>query len=98
MDRVSPVAAAGDARLTTTLLTGGIVAGPVYIVVGAIEILTRPGFDMRRHDLSIMANGDSGWVHILLLIATGLLTIGAAVGMSRAVADGPRRSWVPARA
>jgi len=95
MNRVNAVVAADDARLTTTLLTGGIVAGPVYIVVGAIEILTRPGFDVTRHDLSIMANGDLGLVHIVLLIATGLLTIGAAVGLSRAIQTGRGRTWVP---
>jgi hypothetical protein len=36
-----------------TLLTGGIVTGPIYILVlvGLVEILTRLGFDPTRHDL-----------------------------------------------
>jgi hypothetical protein len=39
-----------------TLLTGGIVTGPIYILVlvGLVEILTRLGFDPTRHDLGLM--------------------------------------------
>jgi len=81
--------------LTRALLISGIVAGPIYILVGALEILTRPGFDMTRHDLSLMANGDWGWVHIALLVGTGLLTIGAAVGLWRALHGGIGGTWGP---
>ena len=82
-------------RLTSSLLIGGIVAGPIYILVGTLEILTRPGFDMTRHDLSLMANGDWGWVHIVLLIGTGLLTIGAAIGLWRALRRSTGGTWGP---
>jgi hypothetical membrane protein len=82
-------------KLTRSLLIGGIVAGPIYILVGCLEILTRPGFDMTRHDLSLMANGDWGWVHIALLIGTGLLTIGAAVGLWRALHGSTAGTWGP---
>jgi hypothetical protein len=68
-------------KLTRHLLVFGVVAGPIYIVVGVIEMLTRPGFDIRRHDLSLMSNGDWGWIHIALLVLTGLLTVAGAVGM-----------------
>ena len=61
-------------KLTRALLFCGVVAGPLYVIVGAIEMLTRPGFDVTRHDLSLMSNGDWGWVHSSLLILTGLLT------------------------
>src|SRR5438445_421685 len=80
-------------KLTRSLLIGGIVAGPIYILVGSLEILTRPGFDMTRHDLSLMANGDWGWVHIALLIGTGLLTIGAAIGLWRALRGSSGGRW-----
>ena len=65
------------AKLTRVLLLCGVVAGPLYVIVGAIEMLTRPGFDVTRHDLSLMSNGDWGWVHSSLLIMTGLLTCAA---------------------
>ncbi len=80
-------------KLTRALLTGGIVAGPLYILVGAVEILTRPGFDMTRHDLSLMANGDWGWVHVTLLVGAGLLTIGAAWGLLRGIRGTRGGTW-----
>src|SRR2546423_3967998 len=78
-----------DAKLTRVLLLCGVVAGPIYVIVGVIEMLTRPGFDPTRHDLSLMSNGDWGWIHISLLILTGLLTIACAVGMRRGLRGGP---------
>jgi hypothetical protein len=37
--------------ITTTwsraLLAGGVVAGPLFTVVGLIQVFTRPGFDIR---------------------------------------------------
>jgi hypothetical protein len=82
-------------KLTQALLTCGVVAGPIYIIVGLIEILTRPGFDMTRHDLSLLSNGDWGWIHIAMLITTGLLTIASAVGMRRVLRGGRGGTWGP---
>jgi hypothetical protein len=81
--------------LVDALLTGGILAGPIYILVGIIEIATRPGFDMTRHDLSLMSNGDWGWVHILMLVTTGLLTIGGAFGLRRVIKGQKGGTWAP---
>ena len=47
-------------QVIRVLLLCGVVAGPLYIIVGGIEMLTRPGFDPTRHDLSLMSNGDWG--------------------------------------
>jgi hypothetical protein len=71
------------AKLTRALLACGVVAGPLYILVGVIEMLIRPGFDLRRHSLSLLSNGQGGWIHIAMLITTGLLTIAGAVGIRR---------------
>ena len=84
-----------DAKLTRVLLLCGVVAGPLYVIVGVIEMLTRPGFDPTRHDLSLMSNGDWGWIHISLLILTGLLTIAGAVGMRRVLRGGRGGTWGP---
>ena len=46
------------AKLTHALLVCGVVAGPLYILVGVIEMLIRPGFDLRRHSLSLLSNGE----------------------------------------
>ena len=84
-----------DAKLTRVLLLCGVVAGPLYVIVGVIEMLTRPGFDPTRHDLSLMSNGDWGWIHVSLLILTGLLTIAGAVGMRRVLRGGRGGTWGP---
>jgi len=77
------------------LLACGFAAGPLYIIVGSIEAVTRPGFDPTRDDLSLLSNGTFGWVHIALLVATGLLTIAGAVGMRRALGRGRGATWGP---
>lgn len=82
-------------RLTRALLSCGVVAGPIYIIVGGIEMFTRPGFDPTRDDLSLMSNGSLGWIHISLFILTGLLTIAGAVGMRCALAGGRGGTWGP---
>jgi hypothetical protein len=100
-DRTRTAAAAvgtpGDAtgRPARALLACGIVAGPIYVVVGAIEMLTRPGFDVTRHDLSLLANGDWGWVHSTLLVTTGLLTVAGAGGLRRALRGGRGGTSIP---
>lgn len=81
--------------VTKALLSGSVIAGPIYVVVGLIEMLTRPGYDLRRHSLSLMSNGDLGWIHITMLILTGLLTIAGAVGMRRILAGSRGGTWGP---
>ncbi len=39
-------------------------ARPVYVVAGLIEILIRPGFDVTRHELSLMSLGNLRWIQI----------------------------------
>ena len=77
------------------LLACGVVAGPLFTVVAVIEMLTRAGFDLRRHDLSLLSNGDLGWIQVASFVVTGLLAIAAAVGVRRALLSGPGRTWGP---
>jgi hypothetical membrane protein len=84
-----------DAKLTKTLLTCGISAGPLYIIIGLIQIAIRPGFDITRHSLSLLANGDLGWIQTLNFLVTGLLLIAGAVGVKRALQSGPGSRWAP---
>lgn len=69
---------------TRALLAVGAAAGPVYLGVGLAQILLRPGFDMTRHPLSLMANGEFGWVQVANFVATAALVIAGAVGLWRA--------------
>lgn len=77
------------------LLAGGAVAGPLYCVVGLVQALTRDGFDLARHPLSLLSNGAWGWVQITNFVVTGLLVIGFAVGMRRVLRTGPGATWAP---
>jgi hypothetical protein len=87
--RSGPPASAGacepDTRVTRSLLGYGVLAGPVYLVAGLAEALTRSGFDLTHDDLSLLANGPLGWVHMTLLVLTGLMTVAGAAGLWRAL-------------
>jgi Protein of unknown function (DUF998) len=74
-----------------SLLLAGAIAGPLYIVVGTIEAIVRDGFDIRVHPLSILANGDGGWIHTSLLVVSGALTVLGALGVRPSVR---RAAWI----
>ena len=83
----SPLVGRGDAdrhaAVTRSLLGYGVLAGPVYVVSGLVQAVTRDGFDLTRHDLSLLANGPSGWVQVVTFVLCGLMTVAAGVGMGR---------------
>jgi hypothetical protein len=70
----------------------GAAAGPLYIIVGTLEALLRDGFDIRIHSLSLLANGTGGWIHSTMMVASGLLTVVGALGLSGMQRTG-RRSY-----
>jgi len=80
------------AAVTRSLLGYGVLAGPCYVLVGVVQGLTRHGFNFAKHDLSLLANGSLGWIQILNLVLSGLMTIAAAVGMRRSRRAG---TWGP---
>jgi hypothetical protein len=90
-----PIGRHAAADATDALLGCGVVAGPLYIGIGVIEMLTRPGFDLRRHSLSVLANGELGWIHSAMLVGTGLLTVAGALGMRRVLTGSRGGSWGP---
>ena len=77
------------------LLACGIVAGPFYVAVGAFEMLARPGYDIRRHALSLLSNGEWGWVNIAMFVISGLLTLAGAFGMRRVMRGSRGGTWGP---
>jgi Protein of unknown function (DUF998) len=84
-----------DVKLTRALLICGVVAGPLFTVVGLVQAYTRPGFDLTRHALSLLENGDLGWIQIGSFLLTGLLFVAGAVGMRRAMAGSRGGTWGP---
>ena len=82
-------------RSSNILLLCGVVAGPLYVVTGGIQMLTRVGFDPSRHALSLMSNGDLGWIQIANFLVTGLLVIACSVGMRQVLHPGRGGTWGP---
>ena len=46
---------------TRSLLDYGVLAGACYLVVELAQARTRDGYDLTRHDQSLLANGPYGW-------------------------------------
>jgi len=84
-----------DAKRARILLTCGIAAGPLYILLGLLQMAIRPGFDITRHSLSLLANGDLGWIQTLNFLVTGILLVAGGVGVKRALQSGPGSRWAP---
>jgi hypothetical membrane protein len=83
------------AKSTRALLICGLVAGPLYTALGVIQMFIRPGFDIRRHALSLLSNGDLGWIQITNFLITGLLVIAGAIGMRRVLRGSHGGTWGP---
>ena len=81
------------AAVSRSLLGWGVVAGPFYLVFGVVLALTRPGFDLSRHPLSVLMLGDHGWLQAVNLILSGVMTIAAALGLARAGAGARSGTW-----
>lgn len=77
------------------LLALGAAAGPLYLLVGLLQVLAREGFDPRRHALSLLSNGDGGWVQVANFIACGALVLAGAVGCRRALRSQRAGTWGP---
>jgi len=91
----NPATCDPQTSVTKSLLGYGVIAGPVYIVVSLAQALTRDGFDLTRHQWSLLAGGDLGWIQIANLIVAGLATIACAVGLRRALTPGRGATWAP---
>ena len=82
-------------RVTNSLLGYGVIAGPVYVVVSLAQAFTRDGFDLSRHQWSLLANGTGGWIQVTNFIASGLMLLAMAVGVRRALGHGRGAKWAP---
>ncbi|HKA49959.1 MAG TPA: DUF998 domain-containing protein [Candidatus Dormibacteraeota bacterium] len=80
---------------TRSLLSGGVAGGPFFYVMVGVQMAARPGFDARRHPLSLLSLGDWGWVQIATFVLTGALAIAGALGVRRALTGGKAGTWGP---
>lgn len=98
----SPLVGRGDAdrhsAVTRSLLGYGLLAGPFYVVVGLAQALSRDGFQLAHHDLSLLALGPWGWVQTVDFLLTGAMVVAAGIGMRRAcrtLRERPGGTWGP---
>jgi hypothetical protein len=82
-------------RVTRSLLGYGVLAGPLYVTVALAQAFTRDGFDLARHQWSLLANGALGWIQITNLVVTGLMVVAFGAGLRRALRGGPGATWAP---
>jgi hypothetical protein len=93
--RDTPVASRASGRITRALLACGVAGGPFFYVLAIGQILTRPGFDIRRHAISLLSLGDLGWIQNINFAVTGAVSIACAVGVRRALGGGRGGTWGP---
>jgi len=77
------------------LLLCGVVLGPLFYAVVVLQLLTRSGFDITRHPLSLLALGGGGWIQTANFVITGILAIGCAFGLRLRLAGGRGNVSVP---
>lgn len=83
-------------RTSRILLTGAVVATPLFVVLWAGQAFTRAGFRPTFHPMSLLSLGDQGWVQIANFVVTGALVIGGGVGLGRVLGIGRLTRWAAA--
>jgi hypothetical protein len=82
-------------NVTRSLLGWGAVAGPFYVLVSLAQALSRDGFDLTRHQWSLLENGELGWVQVTNFVLTGVMLLVFTVGLRRALVGSPGGTWSP---
>jgi hypothetical membrane protein len=90
-----PAGAAPGTTRTRALLACGAIAGPLFTVAWALEGATRPDYQPLRHPVSSLELGDWGWTQQANFVVAGLLTLGFAVGLRRALRPLGGSRWGP---
>jgi hypothetical protein len=91
----APVIPSQSAFVPRRLLTCGVIAGPLFIVVVLLQAFLRDGFEFHRHPVSMLALGEFGWIQIANFVVTGALFVACAFGMRRVLHPGRGGTWGP---
>ncbi len=81
---------AAQLRTTRRLLQCGAAAGPILVAVTGAQVLTRRGFDLRRHGISLLSLGDRGWIQVVNFVLAGVLSVAFGQGVRRVLAGRQR--------
>lgn len=87
----------GTSSINTTrvMLFSGVALAPLFYILAVGQILTRPGFDIRRHIISMLSLGDQGWIQIANFVITGVLAVTCALGVRRVLGHSRGGTWGP---
>ncbi|OEJ36073.1 hypothetical protein BGK67_30310 [Streptomyces subrutilus] len=91
----TPAGPAQAPRATRLLLRGGVLAGPLFLVAGTAQGLTRDGFAFTRNAISQLALGEAGWIQTANFLLTAALLAAGAIGLRRALRRGAGGTWGP---
>lgn len=82
-------------RIPTRILLACGVAGPIVFVAGFLVLgATRRDYDPMRQFVSLLSLTADGWPMTLVFLVSGVLVIGAAIGLRRALEPGPGGRWI----
>jgi hypothetical membrane protein len=74
--------------MTRLLLLGGVVEPALFVVVLLVEGATRPGYSAWRNIGSQLALSSQGWEQVTNFLMCGVVCLGLAAGLRRALAGG----------
>jgi len=80
-------------RGTRSLLSCGVVAGPFFLLIFAIQAFARSEFQFTRSEPSVLSLGPWGWIQIANFVIGGVLVIAGALGMRRVLPPSTGRFW-----
>ncbi|RSS45959.1 DUF998 domain-containing protein [Streptomyces sp. WAC08241] len=70
-------------------VSGGLVAGPLFLVTGCAQGFAREGFDFTRNAISQLALGESGWIQTVNFLLAGALLLAGAAGLRQVLRGTP---------
>jgi hypothetical membrane protein len=70
-------------KSSRNLLTGAVVATPLFVALWAVQALSRDGFRPTYHPMSLLSLGEWGWVQVINFVVVGLLIIGGGIALGR---------------
>ena len=85
MTLTTPTTTAASSPSTTWRLLLGATAGPLWLVIGFVQIPFNPGFDLTEHAFSYLSIGPTGEVQIANFICAGVLLVVAATALAGVV-------------
>jgi len=78
-----------------TFLWAGVAAPILFTTVYLVDGATRTGYDPLRHQVSLLALGNRGWLMTVNFLVTGVLLIVFAAGVRAWLRDGPGAQATP---